>query len=193
VTVVALPSRVGLADLLARLEDNDLVLLVRERKLRVGRKELAEVIADEALAGRVEIRLRPEAFEASTFAALASFGDGERSRWNGDRPAIEQPSRVADGERSKLNDALVLAIATEGPASGTKLALRVGVRKSAALAALNSSERFERVGGGHTTVWRLTGTGREPIRGNGTVEDVLAAVRELQRRLAAYVAEEARA
>lgn len=100
-------------------------------------------------------------------------------------------------------DLLALAILEHGPASGSELARRVKVRKRTVLDELRTSPRFERIGSGPGSRWRLAsqrsalapwepmGTGsyaqdEESVGQNGS--DRLAAlerrVAELERSLA---------
>jgi hypothetical protein len=82
-------------------------------------------------------------------------------------------------------------LAERGAMSGTELAGLVGARKAVVLDVLRSAPRFERVGRGPSSAWRLTGTGWEPMHGDGSVgrdHDVALAVLDrlgaLERELA---------
>lgn len=84
-------------------------------------------------------------------------------------------------------DRLALAIVERGPSSGSDLALVLGVRKETVLRVLRTSSRFERVGSGKSSAWRLAGTEREPLPGDRSADcdqGVAAALAALERRLA---------
>jgi hypothetical protein len=75
--------------------------------------------------------------------------------------------------------------------SGTQLAGVVRARKTVVLDVLRSAPRFERVGRGPSRTWRPTGTGWEPVHGDGSLrrdQDVALAVLDrlgaLERELA---------
>ena len=87
----------------------------------------------------------------------------------------------------ELADRLALALVEQGPRSGSDLALALGVRKQTVLHELRTADRFERVGRGRSSAWRLVGTGREPLYGDGSLdrdEGVAVALAALERRLA---------
>jgi hypothetical protein len=65
---------------------------------------------------------------------------------------------------SVLADRLAVAILADGPTSASRLARRVGVRKETVVRELRSSPKFEQLGRGSRTTWRLAqGTGWEPL------------------------------
>lgn len=64
--------------------------------------------------------------------------------------------------RPDLGDWLALALIEHGPSSGSVLSSLVGARKGTVLRELRSNPRFERVGGGRTTTWRLVSHAWEP-------------------------------
>jgi hypothetical protein len=94
--------------------------------------------------------------------------------------------------QSTRADRLARAILEEGPASGAHLAVAVGARKATVLCELRlATARFERVGRGRASLWRLAGTGSEPLHGHGSpvadhgeVGAVLERLAALERRLA---------
>lgn len=95
-------------------------------------------------------------------------------------------------QRSTLADELAAAIVAGGPAPGSQLAGVVGARKATVLRALREARRFERVGRGPSSAWRLAGTGWEPIHGDESVDRdryvaraVLDAFATIEARLAA--------
>ena len=61
-------------------------------------------------------------------------------------------------ERLPLAD--LLAIVTHGPSPGSRLALKVQARKAAVLAELRRNPRFERIGRGRGSCWRLASGNR---------------------------------
>ena len=97
-----------------------------------------------------------------------------------------------------LADRLALAIVEHGPASGSDLAIRVAARKTTVLRELQEDARFECLGSGRGSRWRLAGNRidprREPMgteasdgRGETLAEQLLALearVAELERVLA---------
>jgi hypothetical protein len=64
-------------------------------------------------------------------------------------------------DRASLADRLALEL-ERGPAPGSRLALILGVRKQVVLRELREARRFEMIGRGSTSSWRLVGTGWEP-------------------------------
>ena len=74
------------------------------------------------------------------------------------------------GIQPTLAARLATAILEHGPASGTDLAVTVGVRKATVLNELRNATRFKCVGRGPASVWRLAGTGSEPIHGDGSTQ-----------------------
>lgn len=79
-------------------------------------------------------------------------------------------------DRAQLVADLVCVLVREGPRSGTRLAVRVGARKADVLHELNAKPLFDRVGGGRHVVWRLRGTGREPLQGDGSTQVMVVEV-----------------
>jgi hypothetical protein len=57
---------------------------------------------------------------------------------------------------------IALAIVTDGPTAGSTLALRVHAQKAAVLAELRGNPRFEQIGQGRGSRWRIAA--REPQR-----------------------------
>ena len=87
-----------------------------------------------------------------------------------------------------LADPIALALVERGPSSGSDLALALGVRKETVLRELRASSRFERVGSGRSSAWRLAGTEREPLHGVGSLDRDQSVAAALERRLAAVEA-----
>jgi hypothetical protein len=95
------------------------------------------------------------------------------------------------GRQSLLADRIALAIVERGPSPGSTLATVVAARKATVLRELRTNPRFEQLGYGRGSRWRLAGNrydpGREPLGPNPNevpgevVADRLAAV---ERRLA---------
>ncbi|HEY7198508.1 MAG TPA: hypothetical protein VH306_15125 [Gaiellaceae bacterium] len=196
----AVPTGLLLDDLVAAVLDDPLLALAREDGLDVGREEILAVLADEALAGRIEIRLRPEPFGPKTVAALASLGDGERV--NGVAVVPVAGGTTSGPSGATLDDALaddVARLLADEPTglSCDAIAKRLRRRRPDVVAALRADDRFVRYGKTHGARWRLAQDAPEsrpiPTRGDATVEDVLRVVRELQRLLGALIASEARA
>ena len=65
--------------------------------------------------------------------------------------------------RLPLGDLLALAILEHGPDSGSTLARMVHARKQAVLDELRSNPRFERLGRGRGSRWRLAARPWEPM------------------------------
>ena len=94
--------------------------------------------------------------------------------------------------RADLGDALLQRVVEDGPRSASQLAREAGVRKSDVLAALHGSHYLTQVSSGARTVWALTGagkpsgTGREPLQGDGSVDPMLVIddrIAAIERRL----------
>jgi hypothetical protein len=90
--------------------------------------------------------------------------------------------------RASPADRLALAIAEHGPASGSRLAVILGVRKQVVLRELWDARRFERVGRGSTSSWRLVGTDREPTDRVARVDPDPEVTRDLREMLDAILA-----
>ena len=73
----------------------------------------------------------------------------------------KRPSSVELLEAT-LADRLALAIVGHGPSAGATLAVRIGVRKATVLRALRTNPRFEQVGRGRGSRWRLAGNREDP-------------------------------
>ncbi len=94
--------------------------------------------------------------------------------------------------RTLLADRLALAIVEHGPSSGTDLALWVAARKQTVLETLRADRRFESLGLGRGSRWRLAAGNRyypawEPLGtdpGDGAGETLPARVAALERRVA---------
>jgi hypothetical protein len=67
--------------------------------------------------------------------------------------------------RPELADAIAAVLEQGGPTSANAIALNVRARRKVLLEVLRDAPRFERLGRGRRTVWRLAGTGREPLHG----------------------------
>lgn len=96
------------------------------------------------------------------------------------------------GRRPQLADRLALAILEHGPDSGSTLARRVAARKAAVIAELETNPRFERLGRGRGSRWRLVGSriegAWEPMGTEKSVEpdeSLAGRLYELERRLEA--------
>jgi hypothetical protein len=94
-----------------------------------------------------------------------------------------------------LADMLALAIVAHGPSSGSDLSAKVRVRKQTVLRELRTNPRFESVGRGRGSKWRLAGNrewppvepvGTDPTMGVGV--DVLSELRDHLERLEHRVA-----
>jgi hypothetical protein len=101
-------------------------------------------------------------------------------------------------ERLPLADLLALAILDHGPSPGSRLALKVQARKAAVLAELRRNPRFEQIGRGRGSRWRLALGAWEPLGTDPRAEaredvrpdvderlaDLECRVAELERRVA---------
>ena len=90
--------------------------------------------------------------------------------------------------RLPLGDLLALAILEHGPDPASKLALRVKARGASVALELRTNPRFERVGNGRGTRWRLSqgsweDLGRED-RANPGRDDLAESLDALTRRVA---------
>ena len=92
--------------------------------------------------------------------------------------------------RLPLGDLLALAILEHGPDSGSALARMVHARKQAVLDELRGNRRFERLGRGRGSRWRLAARPWEPMgtedRAHAGIDDPPALVERLgviERRL----------
>jgi hypothetical protein len=84
----------------------------------------------------------------------------------------------------RVNDRLQVAdlarALEDGPCSGSRLAHRLGTRKADVLRELRTNPLFEQVGDGRYTVWRLAGTGQEPMDVDASTDVVLGVARRLE-------------
>jgi hypothetical protein len=97
----------------------------------------------------------------------------------------------------ELGDKLAATLAEHGPTSGSSLARQLRVRKGDTLLALHADRRFELIGRGSSSVWRLAdshqygnrlGTSLEPLYGHANVDgtnELLDRVTALEKRLEA--------
>lgn len=76
------------------------------------------------------------------------------------RGATDRPPSVE--QEATLADRLALAIVEHGPSAGSTLAARIGVRKATVLRELRTNPRFEQLGRGRGSSWRLAGNRMDP-------------------------------